>query len=291
MRMLTEENQIETQIEMVKQAMVDCLKDTNITKLMPNGANVMGSGKMLRSRLTLWLGNDSGIEERTLVNAGAAVDMMHGASLLHDDVIDGGIIRRGVPTFWKKYGVNGAILFGDLLMFKALSLLLEVGRVDLLQELIDRTGEVCRSEVEQELILRGTPGTWEECERVGRYKTGSLFAFAAVAGGPTGDEERTAALREAGYLLGTAYQLADDVLDASGNEEVSGKTLGTDDKRGKTTAITATKNAPDDPIAYIHALLDASSAQLTAWPETQASWQGFLNVTMLPVLTKHLNAR
>jgi len=269
--------------------MISTLKDTNLSSIIPANKNFLGSGKMLRSRLTLSLGNALHVDESELVNAAAAVDMIHGASLLHDDVIDGGIIRRGAPTFWKKYGVNGAILFGDVLMFKALSLLIDVNRVDLLSELIDRTGEVCGSEVEQELILRGAPGTWEECERVGRYKTGSLFAFAAVAGGNR-EPGLADALREAGYILGTAYQLADDVLDASGNEELSGKTLGTDNQRGKTTAITATKNAPSEPVQYIHALLDRSSAQLAGWPVAFDAWNAFLNVTMIPVLSRHLSA-
>lgn len=269
--------------------MLDCLKDTNLNQLIPDNKNILGSGKMLRSQLVLALGAANGIPEKELINAAAAVDMIHGASLLHDDVIDGGIIRRGAPTFWKKYGVNGAILFGDVLMFKALSLLVDVNRVDLLSELIDRTGEVCRSEVEQELILRGSPGTWEECELVGRYKTGSLFAFAAVAGGNR-EKEQTDALREAGYILGTAYQLADDVLDASGNEEISGKTLGTDDQRGKTTAITATENAPEDPISHLFQLLEKSADLLKTWPEIHAAWNRFLELTMIPVLEKHVNA-
>jgi geranylgeranyl pyrophosphate synthase len=288
--MSTEENQIEKQLKKIQAVMASTLEGTNLARLLPENKNLLGSGKMLRSRLTLELGNANGIDERELTHAGAAVDMIHAASLLHDDVIDGGLIRRGAPTFWKKHGINGAILFGDFIMFKALSLLVDVDRVDLLSELIDRTGEVCRSETEQELILRGTPGTWEECELVGRFKTGSLFAFAAVAGG-TREPGLTEALREAGYILGTAYQLADDVLDASGNEEVSGKTLGTDNDRGKTTAITATKNAPEDPVDYIYALLDASSAQLADWPEIQGTWDAFLNVTMKPVLSKHLAAK
>ena len=288
--MFSDKNQIDKQLKLVKQAMTDCLKDTNISKLLPGNKNLMGSGKMLRSRLTLWIGNANGIDERVLVNSGAAVDLIHGASLLHDDVIDGGILRRGVPTFWKKYGVNGAILFGDLLMFKALQLLIDVERSDLLQELIDRTGEVCRSEVEQELILRGTPGSWEECEQVARFKTGSLFAFAAAAGALSNEPGQVEALREAGFILGTAYQLGDDILDATGNEELSGKTLGTDHERGKTTAITAVKNAPADPIGYIYTLLDASTAQLSAWPEVHQAWESFLNMTMKPVLEKHLSA-
>ena len=153
----------------------------------------------------------------------------------------------------------------------------------------DRTGEVCSSEVEQELILRGSPGTWEECEHVGRYKTGSLFAFAAVAGG-SGEKDQAEALREAGYILGTAYQLADDVLDASGNEEVSGKTLGTDHQRKKTTAITATAHAPEDPVAYIYDLLEKSRKLLKPWPSISGAWDTFLNVTMIPVLNKHVTA-
>jgi len=265
------------------------LKETNIAKLLPGNKNLLGSGKMLRSRLVLSLGNKNGVRPEELINAAAAVDMIHGASLLHDDVIDGGILRRGAPTFWKKHGTNGAILFGDLLMFKALSLLINVERPDLLQELIDMTGEVCRSEVEQELILRGTPGTWEECEQVARFKTGSLFAFAAVAGG-TDMPGQADALREAGFILGTAYQLADDILDASGNEAVSGKTLGKDHERGKTTAITATKNAPENPVDYIYGMLDTSSALLEPWPELRAAWDDFLDTTMKPILSKHILA-
>ncbi len=269
--------------------MLDCLTTTNLSKLLPGNKNLLGNGKMLRSRLVLSIGVPNGVEEQTLINAAAAVDIIHGASLLHDDVIDGGILRRGAPTFWKKYGVNGAILFGDLLVFNALKLLINVDRKDLLEELIDMSTNVCRSEVEQELVLRGTPGTWKECEQIARAKTGSLFAFAAVAAG-NGSKEQADALRESGFILGTAYQLADDVLDASGNEEISGKTLGTDNKRGKTTAITATRNAPENPIECIYSLLDESSALLAAWPELRATWDAFLNKTMKPVLDKHLAA-
>lgn len=270
--------------------MVNSLRDTNIYKLLPANKNILGSGKMLRSQLALTVGTANRIEEKTLIHSSAAVEIIHGASLLHDDVIDGGLLRRGAPTFWKKYGTNGAILFGDLLVFKGLNLLVQVDRTDLLQELIDMSTHVCRSEVDQELILRGTPGTWAECEEIARAKTGSLFAFAAVAAADSGAVGQVDALREAGFILGTAYQLVDDILDESGNEAVSGKTLGTDQERGKTTAITATKNAPSDPMEYIDSLLETSADQLSAWPELQCAWNNFLNTTMKPVLSKHLSA-
>ena len=287
--MPSEKNQIKKQLKAVQTIMTDRLRNTNVSKLLPPGNNIMGSGKMLRAQLTLFLGADNDGDENTNLHAAAAVEIIHGASLLHDDVIDGGILRRGAPTFWKQHGTNGAILLGDLLVFKGLDLLVEVGRTDLLQELINMSAHVCQSEVEQELLLRGTPGTWEECEQIARAKTGSLFAFAAVAAASDASGQ-VEALREAGFILGTAYQLVDDILDSSGNEEISGKTLGKDQERGKTTAITATQNAPDDPVKFIGSLLDASSAQLTAWPDLQASWNDFLEKTMNPVLTKHLSA-
>ena len=269
--------------------MADSLRNTNISKLLPSRNNIMGSGKMLRAQLALFLGPANGGDEKTTLHAAAAVEIIHGASLLHDDVIDGGLLRRGAPTFWKKHGTNGAILLGDLLVFKGLGLLVKVERTDLLQELINMSAHVCQSEVEQELLLRGTPGTWEECEQIARAKTGSLFAFAAVAAAKD-EPGQVEALREAGFILGTAYQLVDDILDCSGNEAVSGKTLGKDQERGKTTAITATKNAPNNPIEHIDSLLAASSEQLSAWPDLQTAWNDFLEEVMKPILKKHLSA-
>ena len=289
-RMQKIEIQIAEQLKAVRSLMLDCLRDTKIAKLLPPKNNIMGSGKMLRAQLTLQLSKTNGIDEKTGIHAAAAVEIIHGASLLHDDVIDGGVLRRGAPTFWKNHGVNGAILLGDLLVFEGLNLLIQVNRIDLLKELIQMATQVCRSEVEQELLLRDHLGSWEECEAIARSKTGSLFAFSAVAGASP-DLHQTRALREAGFILGTAYQLADDILDCSGNEAVSGKTLGKDQERGKTTAITATKNAPENPIEYIESLLVASTEQLQPWPELHRIWNHFLTVTMKPVLDKHLTAK
>lgn len=286
-QMFTDSNRIEEQLAKVRTVMLNCLNDTHLAQLLPANKNLPANGKMLRSRLLLTIGQANGLDEQTLIHAAAAVEIIHSASLLHDDVIDGGTLRRGAPTFWKKHGVNGAILFGDLLVVKGLNLLTEINRPDLLRELIQMSAQVCVAEVEQELLLRGSPGSWAECEEIARAKTGSLFAFSAMAGSD-GSAEQTSALREAGYLLGTVYQLADDILDASGNEAVSGKTLGTDDQRGKTTAITAQKDAPPDSTAYIYSLLEASAQQLNAWPELQITWHAFVESAIKPILKKHL---
>jgi geranylgeranyl pyrophosphate synthase len=264
------------------------MQETNLTEIVPKRNSILGSGKMLRAQLTLTVGAATGAPEQDLIHAAAAVEIIHAASLLHDDVIDGGLLRRGAPTFWKKHGINGAILLGDLLVLKAMQLLSERSRPDLLKELIDLSTLVCISEVEQELVLRGAPGTWEDCEQIARRKTGSLFAFAAYAAG-TNPTESTA-LREAGFLIGTAYQLVDDILDASDNEEISGKTLGKDAERGKTTALTALKHAPADPHAYIKTLCNRSANLLKEHPNTLTAWNLYIDKILKKVMDKHLHA-
>jgi len=249
----------------------------------------MGSGKMLRARLAIWMGCANGIAPAVYRRAAGAVEIIHGASLLHDDVIDGGVLRRGAPTFWKEHGTNGAILLGDLLVLKAFKMLFGLKQDTVLKELIAMAEMVCTAETEQELILRGTQGTWEECEQIARYKTGSLFAFAAFAGGGK-KQDQCAALREAGFRLGAAYQLADDILDASENEALAGKTLGRDDARGKTTAITATINAPDNPVEYIWNLCKTSSKPLSPWPKLRQAWNEYVEMYIVPVLRRHTNS-
>jgi geranylgeranyl pyrophosphate synthase len=278
------ERQMDALLQEVENCMVNCVEDSALRNKLP-AKNILGSGKMLRARLVLSLGMANGIDQKSAIHAATSVEILHGASLLHDDVIDNGLLRRGLPTFWKKHGTNGAILLGDLLVLKSMDLLSSIQRLDLLQELIAQAILVCRSEVEQELILRGTPGSWAECEQIARQNTGALFAFAAVAAAKSPNE--VDALREAGFLLGTAYQLADDILDASGNEALSGKTLGRDQERGKTTAISSAKKTPDHPKQRVENLLAASLDQLESFPDLHTAWNCFLDDPIRPLLQKY----
>ena len=228
----------------VRAEMADELSHTTLGKLISDFSSLLGTGKMLRSRMAFRVGPASGIPRDQLVRACAAVEMVHAASLLHDDVIDGGMVRRGAPTFWIERGISGAILLGDLLLFKSLDI---TGRTRAdgrwTRMLVKCTGEVCEAESEQELVLRGADSTWENCVRIARRKTGALFAFIGYA--LAGDDPKLQeVLLESGYAVGTAYQLADDVLDATGSEADSGKTLGTDQARSKTTAASASNDPP-----------------------------------------------
>lgn len=222
---------LDQHLEDVRQLMFRTLEETSLRGVVKDSPSLLAlGGKMLRSRLAFRVGSATGADPNLLVYGSAALEMIHTASLLHDDVIDGGVMRRGVPTFWVEKGKAGAILLGDLLLFKAVDLMCRVANGEYTHELVKLTGEVCEAESEQELIFQGSESRLELCQSIARRKTGALFAFAALLGGQ-GNAHRTEVLKESGYLLGTVYQLADDILDTRAGDEASGKTLGTDAAR------------------------------------------------------------
>lgn len=278
---------IEQCLHDVRGVIAEALSRTVLRQITDDPATVVGNGKMLRSRLLFHVGPAAGVPHRTLVHAAAAVEMVHAASLLHDDVIDGGYLRRGAPTFWVERGISGAILVGDMMLFKAVELMCQVEDGRLTPMLVKLTGEVCDAESEQELVLRGKTPNWENCVSIARRKTGALFAFAAGACGGA-DATLTATLTESGYAVGTAYQLADDILDATGTEESSGKSLGSDEARGKTTAATIEQAEHTEAVAYVDQLCRRAEEALRPWPAVHHAWRAFMNADLHPALKKNL---
>ncbi len=224
-------------------------------------------GKLLRSRFAGRLVNDESVplSRETAVRVCAAIEMTHTATLLHDDVIDGGILRRGGPAVWRVTGASGAILMGDLLLSDAMGLLVDVDEGRFLPLFVEKLREVCAAEAEQELMLRGRRPDEQTSLRIARGKTGALFAFVGAACG-LGDDELASALEEAGYLFGTAYQLADDILDLSGVEAEAGKTLGSDMARGKFTLPYPGASGVDFARNRIPVLCNAALRALSGWP-------------------------
>ncbi len=283
-----EELLIQSHLDKVKNLMMKSLAETPLAFLTRDYSHLFGSGKMLRSRMIFRIGPASRVDSHTLGSAAAAVEMIHSASLLHDDVIDGGYLRRGAPAFWVDRGVSGAILLGDLLLFKAMELVMGLENGRLIPPLVKLTGAMCEAESEQELVLRGTPSRWEDCVRIARLKTGSLFAFAGHACGGT-DAVLCEKLQEAGFLIGTAYQLADDILDANGNPDTSDKTLGSDRARLKTTAATALLNSNiPNPASCIDNLLEQAGGSLSAWAHVKQAWDTYLDLDIRPTLHRNL---
>lgn len=244
-------------------------------------------GKMLRARLALRMAPAAGTSPDVYLRAAAAIEMVHAASLLHDDVIDGGRLRRNAPAYWTRYGVTGAILLGDLLLCEAVEILRETGDTRLSEELMARTTEMCRAEVQQEMLKRGSALDWESGVELCRRKTGSLFAFVGFASG-VGHPGFAPALREAGYQAGTAYQLSDDYLDACGSEGESGKTLGRDGERSKPTSMTVRGGGGRPVIEKIAALRASAAAHLVEWPDLHAAWAQYWAEDLAPALDRNL---
>ena len=278
---------IEDRLDEVRALMTRTVGQTSVAPTMGSWNGLMGSGKMLRARMAFRLGPALGTPGETLCHAAAAVELVHVASLLHDDVIDGGHLRRGAPTFWKERGIPGAILLGDLMLFTALNLVSKFEGGRLTQDLIRATGDVCDAETEQELILRGQVPDWDKCVSIAQRKTGALFAFVASVCGHD-DEKAREALYTAGSKIGTAYQLADDILDATGSVEDAGKSLGSDEARSKTTAFTAMQRNGADPVSSIEQLCREAEEVLQPWPELQEAWKVYVSADLRPALDSNL---
>jgi geranylgeranyl diphosphate synthase type I len=278
---------INEQIQEVRQRMLACMAAPSLEPLAQQVRPTLAVGKMLRARLLLRVGAATGCSREHLLCAAASVELVHAASLLHDDVIDGGRVRRGHPALWCQAGVRSAILVGDLMVCHAFALIYRSGRDATARALAEAALEMCRAESQQELLLKGGEADWETCLSVSRRKTGSLFAFAAgAAAGPGTDTDSplAAALREAGYAVGTAYQLADDVFDAHGDPLWADKTLGADAANAKPTAAAAAAAAGIDPARLVRTYCDSARAGLAPWPAVLRAWDHFMARDMQPAL-------
>jgi geranylgeranyl pyrophosphate synthase len=257
------------------------IRQTSLQTIADRFKPYIGSGKMLRARLILGVGPAAGVPSPVLHMAAASVEMLHAASLLHDDVLDGGTERRGHPAFWVSEGTKAAVLMGDLLVSRATGYVLDT-LPDVMPVLVATLQEMCDAEVDQE-FQPSSDRSWAHCVSIARRKTGSLFGLAACCAG-SGDPARSAALRRAGYALGTAYQLADDLLDTSANVALAGKTLGTDAQANKLTAATARRDAEEDPVQAIESFLKQADHELVAWPAVRRAWAYYTDRVITPVV-------
>ena len=244
-------------------------------------------GKMLRTRLAARLANCDipQADPDTLVRVCAATELVHTASLLHDDVIDNGQIRRGVQTLWKSTSPSQAVLVGDVILCEALELILETEKGRYSTHFIAKVREVCLAEIEQEIILLGERLDEKTCVRLARGKTGPFFAFVCYVFGGV-NSALCSALEDAGYHIGTAYQLADDLLDIVGDEGITGKTLGSDLKRGKYTFPQAPEATHEIVCGKITGLCSSALECLNEWPQVQNGLGHFIEYDLKPALGK-----
>ena len=198
---------------------------------------IAGGGKRLRPALVVLAAKACGYKGMEHHTVAAVIEMIHTATLLHDDVVDESSLRRGHATANAMFGNAASVLVGDFLYSRAFQLLVEGDNMRVLQILSDATNVIAEGEVLQ-LMNSGNPDIGEATYLdVIRRKTAKLFEAAAQIGAVLGgaDAASEQALARYGMKLGTAFQLIDDVLDSSGDLAAIGKNLGDDLAEGKPT--------------------------------------------------------
>lgn len=201
------------------------------------GYIVNSGGKRLRPILVLLGAGVFGYRGHLHIELAAIVEFIHTATLLHDDVVDASLLRRGQKTANQRWGNEASVLVGDFLYSRAFQMMVDVNSMRVMEIMSETTNIIAEGEVQQLINCHDPETTEERYLKVIHNKTAKLFEAASqmgaiIAGRPL-DEEM--AMATYGRHLGIAYQLIDDVLDYSGSSEELGKNIGDDLSEGKPT--------------------------------------------------------
>lgn len=194
-------------------------------------------GKRLRPALALLAAGATGKITSSHVDLAVVVELIHIATLVHDDIMDGAELRRDQPTANAKWGNSLSVLLGDCLFAHALRLATGFDNMEVCRRIADAAAEVCSGEIIQTQRRYDLKLSTTDYYRIIEMKTAALFSVACElaaflsGAGPT----VIGGLKTFGSRIGTAYQIYDDCLDLAGTEEETGKTLGTDIQKGKFT--------------------------------------------------------
>jgi octaprenyl-diphosphate synthase len=228
---------LKTDLDRVNRVIVDRMQSP--VALIPQlaGHIVASGGKRLRPMLTLGAAQLCGYRGDRHIALAAAVEFIHTATLLHDDVVDGSDLRRGRDTANAVWGNKPAVLVGDFLFSRAFELMVEDGSLRILEILSRAAAVIAEGEVLQLMTANDMRTTVAAYLAVIQAKTAELFAAASRIGAVLADRPRPEeeALDRFGRNLGIAFQMTDDVLDFAGRQSDLGKTVGGDFRDGKIT--------------------------------------------------------
>ena len=223
---------------------------------------VDSGGKRLRPMLTLAAARLCGYRGTEHIKLAAAVEFIHTATLLHDDVVDASALRRGKIAANVVWGNKPSILVGDFLFSRAFQLMVEAANIAVLDILANASAVIAEGEVMQLKSANNLAVTEAHYLKVVAAKTAALFAAATEAGAAMAlaGREQISALRDYGYNLGIAFQLIDDALDYSGRQVQMGKLVGDDFREAKVTlpVILAYARADIDAKRFWRRVIEAS---------------------------------
>ena len=237
-----------------------------------------GGGKRIRPALLLLSAKLLGYEGRGAVRLGAVVEIIHTATLVHDDIIDEAKTRRGRPAANTQWGNSKCVLAGDWLYMQAFRLAVQERNFRILDTLIELTQQMVEGELLQMEKLGKLISLGEHFDLIFR-KTACLFSvcmrLGAILAGATPEQE--AALGQYGHDLGMAFQIVDDVLDLTASEDVLGKPVASDLREGKVT------------MAVIHALERCTAAEQTKIEKIlqDRAFNGVTHTQILDILQKY----
>ena len=207
-------------------------------------------GKRIRPAVALLTGGMLGADPERLITLAAAIEMLHTATLVHDDLIDGSLLRRGNPTLNAQWTPAATVLTGDFIFARAAKLAAETDSVEVMRLFAETLSTIVNGEITQMFAGRNSVHREDYFKRI-YAKTASMFELATTAAAvlsPLCDEVINA-VRKYGYATGMAFQIIDDVLDFTGEQDTVGKPVANDLRQGLITLPTIFyyETHPDDP--------------------------------------------
>jgi octaprenyl-diphosphate synthase len=216
-------------------------------------------GKLFRPTLALLASETDGSPEPRVIVLASVVELMHLASLVHDDSVDHSALRRGLPTVNSLFSHQVSVIMGDFLYSRALEALVALGDLDLLRVLTAVSSQLTIGEMRQLAAVEKLAFTEAEYETLIQAKTASLLSAACETGAMCGAPRHREQLRRYGERLGMAFQVADDILDYTETASVTGKPSGLDLREHKVTLplIAALPRLSDAGRAAVQRLFDS----------------------------------
>ena len=217
-------------------------------------------GKMLRPTLLLLASASAGTPDPRAIPLAATVELIHLATLVHDDAVDHSVMRRGLPTVNSLFSHQVSVIMGDFLYARSLATLVQRDEFEALRILTNASIELTMGEMRQLAAFDALKFSEADYEALIRAKTAALFAGALAVGALCGATEHRQSLERYGIMLGMAFQIADDLLDYTGSQDVTGKPTGLDLREHKVTLplIHALRHVSADERARVEALFAAA---------------------------------
>lgn len=241
---------VEDRIQLVEDRMREYVEEHHPDLRIVLDHLISSGGKRIRPVVALLTGQILGADPEHVITLAASIEMLHTATLVHDDLIDGSLLRRGTPTLNAKWSPAATVLAGDYIFARAAQLASQTDSIAVMQIFAETLATIVNGEVTQLFTSRGVASRDDYYHRI-YAKTASMFVLATRAAAILSpvDDEVVEAVHQYGYEVGMAFQIVDDILDFTGEQATVGKPVASDLRQGLVTlpALYYQESHPDDP--------------------------------------------